>query len=95
MKTTNSKDFVTTISQKETAFILFHNNEDSLAKLKKALNGFEDKVIEFVNVDEQDDMLLESLNIPDTPCIMAFKEGKFSGYKNKEFTPTKVKKFLG
>lgn len=94
MEQTNHSNFVSTLSSNKIVYVLFHNNEKTVSKLVKNIPEGTEHLYEFLPTTEQDKMLVEALNVPETPCIVVFKDCNFARYINKQLTPAKVKKFL-
>lgn len=100
MKKISNVDFVSEISNNKNTYIAFLSQNSDNKKIFKILEALEkdtDTNLMFLFIDESpiNIRLCEEVEIPDTPCIICFRDGLFVRYKNKDLSLKQVKKFLG
>lgn len=100
MRKISNLDFISEISNNKNSYITFLSQKSDNKKIIKLLETIEENNetnIMYFLIDEtsSNTRLSEEVEIPDTPCIICFRDGSFVRYKNKELNLKNVKKFLG
>lgn len=101
MEKINSFDFIGVLSNTLPSVVLFSLKDDKLNKLKKDLDSIKSNLTKLplyemiIDENEKNEELAEYLGIEQTPFLAVFKDGSFNRYKDKNFTLTTIKKFIG
>lgn len=100
MKSANSKNFISILSEEKPPLVLFRYKEEKPSFLKilnellkeyPLLNAYE------YIIDENEDniVLAEHLEVDTTPVLVFYKNGCFNRYKDKNFSKKTLSLFLG
>lgn len=103
MKPSNSKNFVSMLSEELPVVCFFHKKSDDvqIKKIKEILLKVEKQLpllplYEFVTDENPDnERLSEVMEIASNPVIIIYKDGCFNRYKDKKFTELEITQFIG
>lgn len=101
MEKINYSDFISAISNELGCFCLFYKDINKAKKEIEILKKIKKKapllpLYSFhITESEENIRLCEEIEVPDSPVIIVFKDGKFSRYKNKKMSPKEIEKFIG
>lgn len=103
MELSNSKSFISMISQEKPVICFFHNQEknEEVTKIKNILGNIKKKLpllplYEFIRDENEDnEYLCDVMEIATYPILVMYKNGCFNRYKSKNFTEKEILKFIG